>query len=333
MSRNDLALRIGAALAAIVSIGLVAATIQSPLETGGTGGMGGGEDGGSSIGGQSGPESGGGSVPEFFEYLVYALLIVVAIALAWYLLFHRRELLGMVAAVVAVAGVLALLAWLFVEFGADPNLEPPNQSAPSQSGQDGGTPGHGEGERTPISIGPLVGVLALITAIFAGALVLTNRRSDGDELAAREESEPKDDIEHAAVSEAAGRAATRIEAADDDVDNEVYRAWEEMTDPLEVDRPETSTPGEFADAAIDAGLAREHVTDLTRLFEAVRYGGVETTADMEARAVGVLREIETEYADDRDGNTDHMDGSSDHLDGGTDHVSGDTDERTGGSSR
>ncbi|SFS55220.1 DUF4129 domain-containing protein [Halostagnicola kamekurae] len=317
VSRNDLALRIGAALAAIVSIGLVAATIRSPLETGGTGGSGGGEDGGSGVGGQSGFQSGGGeSVPEFFEYLVYALLIVVAIAIAWYLLFHRRELLGMVAAVIAVVGVLVLLVWLFMELGGDPNLEPPNRSAGSQPGQGGGNPGQGERERTPISIGPLVGVLAVITAIFAGALVLTNRRSDGDELAASEESGLEDDIERAAVGEAAGRAATRIEAADDDVDNEVYRAWEEMTELLEVDRPETSTPGEFADAAIDAGLAREHVKDLTRLFEAVRYGGVETTAEMEARAVAVLREIETEYADDGDGSTDHVDGGTDGQTGG-----------------
>lgn len=298
MSRNDLALRLGAALVAIVAIGLTAATIQSPLETGGTGGSGGGEESTPGAGGQSGPEIGaGGDIPQFFEYLVYALLIVIAIALAWYLLFHRRELLGMVAGVIAVVAVLVLLAWFLTEFGGDPNVEPLNRTGEQPPAQ-GGEPGQGEGEQTPISIAPLLGVLSVITAIFAGALVLTNRRSDDGGLAADEQG-IEDETEREAVGEAAGRAATRIEAAgDDDVDNEVYRAWEEMTGLLEVDRPETSTPGEFADAAIDAGLARHHVEDLTHLFEDVRYGGKETTTEMEDRAVDVLRQIETEYADD-----------------------------------
>ncbi|WP_049952948.1 DUF4129 domain-containing protein [Halostagnicola larsenii] len=299
MSRNDLALRLGAALVAIVAIGLTAATIQSPLETGGTGGSGGGEESTSGSNGQTGVELGaGGEIPQFFQYLVYALLIVIAIALAWYLLFHRRELLRLAAAAIVVCIVLVALAWILAEFGSEWSGEAMNQSGGGGPAQDGGTPGQGEGERTPISIVPLLGVLGVITAIFAGALVLTNRRSDDSGLAADEHG-LEDETERHAVGEAAGRAATRIEAADDDaVDNEVYRAWEEMTGLLEVDRPETSTPGEFAEAAIAAGLARHHVEDLTRLFEEVRYGGKETTAEMEDRAVDVLRQIETEYASD-----------------------------------
>ncbi len=304
MSRNDLALRIGAALVAIVAIGLAAATVRSPIETGGSGGSGGGSGSGTGTGTEPPPEPdvGGEGVPQFFEYLVYALLIVIAIGLAWYFLVHRREFLRLAAVVVASCIVLVVLIWLFVEFGPEPNVELPNGTAEELPEEGGGDPGEGEGDGdvSPISITPLLGVLGVITAIFVGALVLTNRQSDEDDLAAEMEGlEAEGDAEQAAVGEAAGRAATRIEATDeDDVDNEVFRAWEEMTGLLEVDRPETSTPREFADAAIDAGLARHHVEDLTRLFEDVRYGGAETTDEMEERAVSVLRQIETEYAGD-----------------------------------
>ncbi|MDJ1431799.1 DUF4129 domain-containing protein [Halostagnicola sp. A-GB9-2] len=302
MSRNDLALRVGAALVAIVAIGLAAATVRSPIETGGSGGSGGGSGTGTGSGnGPAQPGVGGEGVPQFFEYLVYALLVIVAIALAWYLLFHRRELLRLAAVVVAACIVLVVLVWLFTEFGPEPSFELSNETVDEPAAEGGGDPGEGEGDTTPISLAPLLGVLGVITAIFVGALVLTSRRSDEDELAAEAKSalEGEDDAEQAAVGKAAGRAATRIEATDEDgIDNEVYRAWEEMTGLLEVDRPETSTPREFADAAIDAGLARHHVEDLTRLFEDVRYGGTETTDEMEDRAVSVLRQIETEYAVD-----------------------------------
>ena len=301
MTRNDLALRIGAALVAIVAIGLAAATVRSPVETGGSGGSGGGNGPGTGTGTEPAPEPGAGGegVPQFFEYLVYALLIVIAIALAWYLLVHRREFLRLAAVVVASCIVLVVLVWLFIEFGPDPNMELPNETAEEPPGEGGGDPGAGDGDTSPVSIAPVLGVLGVITAIFVGALVLTNRRSDEDDLVSETEAALEDETEQTAVGEAAGRAATRIEEADEDgVDNEVYRAWEEMTGLLEVDRPETSTPREFATAAIDAGLARQHVEDLTRLFEDVRYGGAETTDEMEARAVSVLRQIETEYAAD-----------------------------------
>jgi len=99
-----------------------------------------------------------------------------------------------------------------------------------------------------------------------------------------------------AVADAAGRAADRLDAADD-LENAVYRSWHEMTAHLDVERPDASTPAEFADAAVDAGMDRDDVAELTRLFEAVRYGDAPATAERAERATAALRRIERTYGD------------------------------------
>lgn len=106
---------------------------------------------------------------------------------------------------------------------------------------------------------------------------------------------------------AAGRAADRLEAQDAAVENEVYRAWWDLTSRLSVAEPDTATPGEFADAAVAAGLDERDVAELTRLFEEVRYGerdagappgvdpsteGSDEAATREERAISVFRSIE-----------------------------------------
>jgi hypothetical protein len=137
-------------------------------------------------------------------------------------------------------------------------------------------------------------VVLLALAAVAAVGVLTRGPSEDDAPDADESTAAT-----AAVGRAAGRAADRIEdeAA---VDNEVYRAWAEMTDLLDVPDPETSTPREFQAAAVDAGMAADDVRELTRLFETVRYGGAEPDGEAEERAVAVLRRIETAYAGDED---------------------------------
>lgn len=93
-----------------------------------------------------------------------------------------------------------------------------------------------------------------------------------------------------AMGRLAGEAADRIEQASS-VDNEVYRAWFDMTQVLAVPNKETVTPGEFERAAVEAGLPEDAVTELTTLFNEVRYGGDDPDIHTE-RAVAVLREIE-----------------------------------------
>jgi hypothetical protein len=171
-----------------------------------------------------------------------------------------------------------------------------NSSSVLPSGGGGG--GFGEGAGRRVSAPTAVLGIVLVVALLGSFLLLLV--STGDEEA--DASDVDDPVEEptppdvAALGRAAGAAADRIED-DADVDNEVYRAWAAMTRHLDVPNPRTSTPAEFAAAAVDAGMTREDVTELTDLFETVRYGGEAPTEDREARAVAALRRIEAAYAD------------------------------------
>lgn len=137
----------------------------------------------------------------------------------------------------------------------------------------------------------------LLGAVFA-VLVVLSLAVMVSVTGGEETYEPvEDDFEEPAESDfarAAGRAADRIEAGNVPVDNAVYRAWAEMTNLLDLPNPETSTPMDFADAAVEFGLAEADVRELTELFNEVRYGH-RSAAEREARAVEVLRNIEATY--------------------------------------
>ncbi|MCU4740247.1 DUF4129 domain-containing protein [Halobacteria archaeon AArc-m2/3/4] len=306
MSRRSLLVRIAGVVVGIVAVALAAATIDNPVEPGGTGGVGGGEGSGQPPATEQPMVDGGGGVeiPAFLEYLIVALLVVVALAVAWYLISHRRDAVKLIAIFLGVGLVILAIVYLFMQLdpGSAINQSPPEMGEMNET-PGGGEPGEGDGttDSVPRPLLTLFVALLVVTSIFVGALVVSSRDSDsvpGSTI----ETEPNDDDNAAAVAAAAGRAAERIESSgDEDVDNEVYRAWRDMTRLLEVDRPETSTPREFADAATDAGLAREDVDELTRLFEDTRYGHAETTDEMESRAVSVLRRIEDEYALENEG--------------------------------
>ncbi|AEH35384.1 DUF4129 domain-containing protein [Halopiger xanaduensis] len=325
MSSNTRLVRLLAAVSAIAAIALAAATIENPLETGGSEGVGPGEGGGPGQQPMPTQPVAGGDAPPFLEYLVYAVLIIIAVALVWYLLAYRRDAVKMIAVVLAVCLVGALLfAFLFQGFSPELDAQPIEEPATVNNSSGGGDFGSGEGETDSFSTGPLLFVLSVITAIFVGGLLVSRRggNSESDAPPVVENEPDESGTEAAAVGSAAGRAADRIDGAATDVDNEIYRAWKEMTALLEVDRPDSSTPREFATAAVEAGIDREYVGELTRLFEEVRYGDVETTSEMETRAVDVLRRIEDEYAagDER----------GDRTDGGTDDAGTGRDASGGG---
>ncbi|WP_049920820.1 DUF4129 domain-containing protein [Halopiger djelfimassiliensis] len=299
MSRNDLLVRLLATVGGIVAVGLTAATIRSPVETGGSGGVG-------SEGRPSQPSvvesTEGGGAPVFLEYLVYAILLLIAVALVWYLIAHRREFVRSVAVWLVLVLVAAAVLWLVTSVwdGNPGAFKPPMEPTGNETGTGGdGLGGDSGNDGTALSVGPLFGLLALITAVFVGGLLVSRGTDRSESTAADPDESPGSDRtveDAAAVGAAAGRAADRLENATD-ADNEIYRAWRELTRLLEVDRPESSTPREFASAAIEAGIDREHVDELTRLFEDVRYGDTETTPEMEARAVSVLRRIEATHAE------------------------------------
>jgi hypothetical protein len=151
-------------------------------------------------------------------------------------------------------------------------------------------------------------VLLLLVVGLLGVVAVLVLTGDHDQLAAEADDADEEETgevpdrrgsDVAAVAAAAGRAADRIEG-EGAFGNEVYRAWAEMTDPLEVDHPESSTPGEFAAAAVDAGMAGDDVDRLTDLFAEVRYGGQDPTPEREQAAVDTLRRIEAAYGEDTD---------------------------------
>jgi hypothetical protein len=76
--------------------------------------------------------------------------------------------------------------------------------------------------------------------------------------------------------------------------NEVYRAWWEMVQQLDVPRSQSRSPAEFATAAIDAGMDPEMVAELTALFRSVRYGNAEITDDIERRALTTIAHIRSQ---------------------------------------
>lgn len=185
-------------------------------------------------------------------------------------------------------------------FAGASDVSPPG----SESVGDGG-----DGDERAVTA-PSVAVAAFLVLAILGVLAAMFARNTDEEGGSTEEQAP-DSERRTEIGEVAGEAADRIEDEGDDLENEVYRAWAEMTDALEVRRPETSTTTEFADAAIDAGLAREDVQELTRLFEEVRYGTADATPERERRAVDALRSIERQYADDEPtGGGDVLDGDA-----------------------
>jgi hypothetical protein len=140
---------------------------------------------------------------------------------------------------------------------------------------------------------PLLVLVVLAAAVGVLGFVLL-RESRGGVESEVEVSDSTEEETLAAIGETAGEAADRIESATD-TDNEVYRAWREMAALLDVQRPETSTPGEFRAAAVGAGMESADVSELTELFEAVRYGDAPPTEEREQRAVAALRRIEAEH--------------------------------------
>jgi len=188
--------------------------------------------------------------------------------------------------------------------GSDEGLIP--EGAAGGTGPAGGRGGLGAG-----ALFALVVIAALVASV--GVLLLslaatTRRRAGSGAAAENDPDEPEPDL--ATVGRTAGQAADRIESSD--ADNEVYRAWRDMTAVLDVDRPASSTPAEFAAAAVDAGVDEEPVETLTEVFERVRYGGADATDDREQRAIAALRQIEERHGagdSESHGDSTHPEGS------------------------
>ena len=172
-----------------------------------------------------------------------------------------------------------------------------NCQNPGEGGGGGGggipSPDPGAGLSAP-NVPPTVLGAALVGVLGLAAVMLYAVTGDDEEFEPLEEDDADAGPDKADFAEAAGRAADRIEEANVEVDNAVYRAWYEMTQLLDIPDPATSSPMDFAEAAIDFGLDEDDVTELTDLFNEVRYGN-EDAESREERALEILRHIESEY--------------------------------------
>ncbi|MFB6228781.1 MAG: DUF4129 domain-containing protein [Halobacteriales archaeon] len=288
------------AVLVIVAVAVVAATIESTVvpEEGGSGGSG----GGATPGGGGILPAGNATAPgetlqiPFLTEITVVLGVLVVLAFLAYLYAYRRAALKVF---VALAVVIGLLYVIFSVLGFPPEspMEPTrglgNGSPFGGGGGDGGG-GIDSGAAEQPSLPSILLLLGLIAALFGTVLAYLRTASDGDD---RTQADESDGVDATAVGAAAGRAADRLER-DASADNEVYRAWREMTALLDIPDPQTSTPGDFETAAIEAGMGRNDVRELTRLFEDVRYGDADPSTERERRAIDVFRRIEARYTED-----------------------------------
>ena len=308
---RDVVPAVALATLALLALGVAAATLADPVAVEGEG-FGGGDwgfvttepddDRSSGLPFVVPTGSGGEFVGPCLTWLgsfwgVLATSLVVLLPAA-YLSYRTRWLLPGVA-VVGAFGVPVYLAWrLLTACGV---AEFPSFHLPGGGGLGGGA-GFGQVEgvvRTAASQPSLLFGLVLVLGIAAAVVLLfVSTGSDEAEPPPADEDPASRPADVAAIARAAGRAADRIAAAETDVENEVFRAWVEMTDHLAVAHPESSTPAEFADAAVEAGMGVDDVRELTTLFEEVRYGEANATGAREERALAALRRIETDYSRD-----------------------------------
>ena len=315
---RDRALPLIVALLAIVALGAAAATLDSTVVPGGGSGFGGDDAG---VGGDSGgnatespapadrdatgPAEGSSvaCLPVLAEppALFAGLLLFVGLFVAVY----RSTRSG--AAAVAACGAVGLpvgLLWSALTICGPAPAPPASTATPSEAatnatgGAEGGSGGLGGGTEALSSPSLLVALFVLVALLVVVVAVLSVGSDRGGATEEPPEEEPPEEDPAEAVGRVAGSAADRIDAADVDAENEVYRAWTRMTAALDVDSPETTTPRGFQRAAVEAGMDRSDVAALTELFESVRYGGLDPTDEQERAAVETLRRIEAGYGGD-----------------------------------
>ncbi|WP_435126985.1 DUF4129 domain-containing protein [Halobaculum sp. D14] len=303
-------LTVGFALLAVLALAAAAATLDSATATQNSGGFGAGaaddrtgvgdDTGAVELGGASGGTGGGLSLslclPFLTKWWVQTLLLLAVFAAfaGLYRSMGSAVLSGLTVASLSLP--FAILYVVLTSCGSAPTrFGVPGAAGGNVSlGSGGGSAGMnaaGEAVSTPTA---LVGLLLLVAIVGSVALLFLSTTDSDDPDVADEEPGLPEPERAAAVGAAAGAAADRLEA-DADLENEVYRAWRELTAHLDVDGPDSSTPGEFAAAAVDAGMNPDDVSAITDLFEQVRYGDAEPTPERERRAVDALRSIEETY--------------------------------------
>lgn len=223
----------------------------------------------------------------FFFTLIFAGGIVLAQFRHWVLS------LALVSALIP----LTVLSLLLLTAGCDSEGDDETPVGGGPLGDVGETISDTTPQVTEFTTDPIIVLLALLGVGLVAIALVTLRDDFAMPRELGQASQEKTRVGKEEIATIAGRTADRLETrtVDVELDNEIYRAWLAMTKHLDVESPETSTPGDFAQAAVDAGMEPTDVNALTRLFEDVRYGDEPVTGDREREAVEVLRRIERSY--------------------------------------
>jgi hypothetical protein len=213
-------------------------------------------------------------------WLALLLFTVVALIVSGRL---RRELLRRI----VLTAVAVLLLYLFV--GLLRNIMPPVEGAPPSSAV--AAPAEGTFEPLPAfdprpSPWLVVGISVLLAGLLLLGIWLIWRR-------ARPRPAPV-----ARLADEAQAALADIQAGGDLADT-VLRCYRDMSrvlaDERGITRPQATTPREFERQLATAGLRDEHIRQLTRLFERVRYGARHADEREKEAAVACLTAIVQTY--------------------------------------
>lgn len=109
----------------------------------------------------------------------------------------------------------------------------------------------------------------------------------------QEDSEEDDDHEQDG-DEGPGRAtpdpiSARLSV--DDLENPIYQAWYEMVKRADIQAERMRTPQEIADMAVERGLPKKPVSEITTQFELVRYSRTQPTRDRVERTNEALQRV------------------------------------------
>lgn len=303
MNRNRIVV-LFVALLAVGALAVAASTVDVPRDSE----SGHGSGSGSSISSgtaeapqQPTPQQSPFAIPQWL-FLAMTVLFAVGLLVVIVTAIYKFGLRNLGTAV-GVFGLMLVAGMLVFYLIGPPEMGAPQQQPKEENKTAGGSGDAGrevDGEAKPSFAVPatLMGAFAVLMVILTGAIA----RFSGSEAQIPAPSDPDDASSSTndgvkAVGEAAGRAADKLDEDSETVQNAIFQAWREMTDALDVDSPATTTPEEFADIAIDAGMAPDDVRELTWLFEEVRYGDAEVTDEREQRATDALRRIEDTYAE------------------------------------
>lgn len=246
-------------------------------------------------------EDGGTGGAALLVFLYVAMLVFAILATFFAIRSGRLSptQLGVVAVTLAIFGIAVLLLTSLTgtrvipqelldalqRLGFFRSSEGANTTAPDLAGDTGTAGSSGQNVLLSLAVAGALAGLVGIAAVGIGRLL--RRQTPTIE-------EGRDDAQEGPrVGRAAGRVADRL--AEPDIENPIYEAWHEMATAVGVTSPASTTPAEFAAAAVEAGVDPADAETLTALFREVRYGDAPVTEDRVELARQTLRRIEASF--------------------------------------